>query len=148
MGLLKNFFVEEIKEENEFIPDDIYLEEEVDVNTESVSQDNLIEDIYNQNELSDLSKSIFSSFGLTLDEVIEDGENRKTIINAALSSIASDNESVITENNVNIEQKKREIQELEKDNSDRMTIIKNTEDKIEVELKRISDLITFIGGEK
>ena len=155
--------------------DDVELNEEtVDVNTEEVSQDNLIEDIYSQNNLSDLSKSIFkveelinslpkempnetkkatvlsilTSFGLTVEEVLADAENRKAIVQSALAVIVKDNEEAIAENNVNIEQKKKEIQEREKENAYRESVIKNTDETIEVELKRISDLVTFIGGEK
>lgn len=172
MGLLKNFFVEEIPNETASYTEYDMYDEDVDVNTDNVSQENLISDIYNQNELSDLSKSIFkieelinslpkempnetkkvtvlsmlSIFGLTVDEVIEDGENRLSIVNSALSSITNENTAVIENNNTTIEEKKLEIQELEKDTSDRLTVIKDTEDKVESEVKRIEDLIKFIGG--
>lgn len=174
MGLLKNLFLEEVPQEPIVTDEEMYLEDEVEVNTELVSQDNLIEDIYNQNALSDLSKSIFkveqtinslpkempndtkkatvltilSNFGLTVDEVVEDGYSRQSIIRGALSTIVDENENTILNNKTIIEQKKMEIQELEKDNANRETVIKNTEDKVELELKRISDLVTFIGGEK
>ena len=174
MGLLKNLFLEEVPEAPIVTNEELYLDDEVEVNTELVSQDNLIEDIYNQNALSDLSKSIFkveqtinslpkempndtkkatvltilSNFGLTVDEVVEDGYSRQTIIRSALNTIVEENESAILTNKTIIEQKKMEIQELEKDNANRETVIKNTEDKVELELKRISDLVTFIGGEK
>ena len=173
MGLLKNLFLEEVQETPILTDEELYLEE-VEVNTELVSQDNLIEDIYNQNALSDLSKSIFkveqtinslpkempndtmkatvltilSNFGLTVDEIVEDGYSRQTIIRSALNAIVEENESAILTNKTIIEQKKLEIQELEKDNANRESVIKNTEDKVELELKRISDLVTFIGGEK
>ena len=174
MGLLKNLFLEEVPQEPIVTDEEMYLEDEVEVNTELVSQDNLIEDIYNRNALSDLSKSIFkveqtinslpkempndtkkatvltilSNFGLTVDEVVEDGYSRQSIIRGALSTIVDENENTILNNKTIIEQKKMEIQELEKDNANRETVIKNTEDKVELELKRISDLVTFIGGEK
>lgn len=176
MGFLKKLLVEEIPEEIPVYDEELYMEEEtvVEVNTDSVSQDNLVVDIYNQNNLSDLSKSIFKveelinslpkempsdtkkatvlsilgSFGLTVNEVVADGISRKDMLNAALDEITTDNENVIAENNTNIEFKKQEIQKLEKDNADRESVIKNTEDKIKIETKRISDLIVFIGGEK
>jgi len=176
MGFLKKLLVEEIPEEIPVYDEELYMEEEtvVEVNTDSVSQDNLVADIYNQNNLSDLSKSIFKveelinslpkempsdtkkatvlsilgSFGLTVNEVVADGISRKDMLNAALDEITTDNENVIAENNTNIEFKKQEIQKLEKDNADRESVIKNTEDKIKIETKRISDLIVFIGGEK
>lgn len=173
MGFLKNFLVEEVQEEIPVMEMD-YEYDKVDVNVEEVSQENLIEDIYTNNNLSDLSRSIFkveelinslpkempnetkkatvlsilSSFNLTADEVIEDGYARENIIRSALNEIIAENENVIADNNATIEQKKKEIQELEKDNASRETIIKNTGDKIEVELKRISDLVAFVGGEK
>lgn len=174
MGKFKNFFVEEVDEEPKVTYDDSYIDEDVDVdvNTDNVTQENLIIDIYNQNDLSDLSKSIFkiedvinslpkempnetkkgtvlsvlSTFGLTVDEVIADGENRSAIIKSALFSITDENNDVINSNNVSIEQKKLEIQDLEKDNSDRAIVIKNVEEKVETEMKRIDDLIKFIGG--
>lgn len=172
MGL-KSFFLEEVKEEPDLSYDDYdTYEEELDVNTENVTQDNLVADIYNQNDLSDVSKSIFkieelinslpkempnetkkttvltmlSIFGLTAEEVVVDGTNRVSVIEAALSAISKENADVIDSNNLSIEQKKLEIQELEKDNSERSMVIKDTEDKIEAELKRIAELIKFIGG--
>lgn len=175
MGFLKKLLVEEIPNEVPEYDDELYMEETlVEVNTDSVSQENLVSDIYSQNSLSDLSKSIFKveelinslpkempsdtkkvtvlsilgSFGLTVDEVVADGISRKDMLNAALDEIITDNENVIAVNNTNIELKKQEIQELEKDNANRESVIKNTEDKIAIETKRISDLIAFVGGEK
>lgn len=176
MGFLKNFFVEEVNED-EFLDEELYAEaetEEVEINTENVSQNNLIEDIYSQNELADLSKSIFkveelinslpkempketkkvtvlsilSSFGLTVGEVLDDGLERASIVRAALEAIVEENKNAIADNNAIIEQKKREIQELEKNNANRENVIDSTEDKVEVELKRIADLVDFVGGEK
>lgn len=172
MGL-KDFFFEKVEEEPVVSYDeyDAY-EEEVDVNVENVTQDNLISDIYNQNNLADLSKSIFkieelinslpkempnetkkttvlsmlSIFGLTAEEVVRDGYDRCFAIDAALTAIASENNDVIANNNESIEQKKLEIQELEKDNAERTLVIKDTEDKVKSEVKRVEDLIKFIGG--
>ena len=171
MGL-KDFFFEKVEEEPVVSYDDYDVYEEVDVNVENVTQENLISDIYNQNNLSDLSKSIFkieelinslpkempnetkkatvlsmlSIFGLTLDEVIADGQNRCSIINFALSSIEGENVDVINSNIASIEQKKLEIQDLERDNADRYSLIKETSDKIETEAKRIEELVKFVGG--
>ena len=172
MGL-KDFFFEKV-EEPAVSYDNTYdtYEEDIDVNVENVTQDNLIADIYNQNSLSDLSKSIFkieelinslpkempnetkkatvlsmlSIFGLTVEEVVADGNERCTVIDVALSAITTENNDVIDSNNASIEQKKLEIQDLEKDNAERTLIIKDTEDKVESEGKRIEGLIKFIGG--
>jgi hypothetical protein len=175
MGFM-DLFVEKIPEETPVIYEEDYVVEEdyVDVNTENVTQDNLIADIYTQNELSDLSKSIFkieelinslpkempnetkkttvlsmlSIFGLTVDEILADGEQRSCYIKAALTSITDENNEVINNNNANIEQKKLEIQDLEKDNADRTIVIKNAEEKVESEVERINSLIKFIIGGK
>lgn len=173
MGLLEKMgLVERVEEEPVIYDEDYMVEEYVDVNTENVTQDNLITDIYNQNDLSDLSKSIFkveelinslpkempnetkkatvlsilTSFGLTVDEIIADGEKRTSLVEAALVEITNENNDVIDSNNASIEQKKLEIQDLEKDNADRSIVIKNTEEKVESEVERINGLIKFIGG--
>ena len=173
MGLL-DLFVEKVETEPQVTYEEYYTTEyDISVNTESVTQENLIGDIYDKNELSDISRSIFkveelinslpkeipnetkkatvltilSSFNLTADEVIKDGLDRSMIIKSALNSIVDENNEVIAANNESIEQKKLEIQNLEKDNFDRQNVIKNTEDKIEDELKRIEALIKFIGGD-
>lgn len=173
MGRLRNLFVEEVPQEDIEVSDYEYEENCIEVNTDNVTQDNLIGDIYASNELSNVSKSIFKveellnslpkempndtkkttvlsilgSFGLTVDEVVTDGEGRRKVINASFEQIKSDNEGVIADNSANIEQKKIEIQELEKDNADRTQIIKDTRDNVENEAKRISDLIKFVKGE-
>ena len=172
MGKLKDFLFEKVEDEMSY--EELYetYVEDVEVNTENVTQENLVADIYSQNELSDLSKSIFkveelinslpkempnetkkatvlsmlSIFGLTLDEVIADGQNRCSIINFALSSIEGENVDVINSNIASIEQKKLEIQDLERDNADRYSLIKETSDKIETEAKRIEELVKFVGG--
>lgn len=179
MGFLDKIskaLVEEVSMETDNYPYDVESVDEdmVEVNTEEVSQDNLIGDIYSQNDLADISKSIFkveevinslpkempndtkkvtvlsilSSFGVTVEEVLADSENRAAILNSALKNIVANNENVIADHNANIEQKKKEIQELEKDNASRELIIKSTSDKIEDEMKRISELASFIGGGK
>lgn len=177
MGFM-DLFIEKVPEETvdyDEMSYDVYEEEiSVDVNTENVTQDNLISDIYNQNELSDLSKSIFkveelinslpkemlnetkkatvlsilTSFGLTVDEVIADGEKRSSLVKAALTEITDENNNVINSNNESIEQKKLEINDLEKDNADRNIVIKNTEEKVKSEVERINGLMKFILGGK
>ena len=42
MGLLKNLFLEEVPEAPIVTNEELYLDDEVEVNTELVSQDNLI----------------------------------------------------------------------------------------------------------
>ena len=173
MGL-RDFLFEKVEEDvmpyNESY--DTYTED-IDVNTENITQENLIGDIYNHNDLSDVSKSIFkieelinslpkempnetkkttvlsmlAIFGLTIDELVNDGKNRISVVTGARDEIIEDNNNAIVNNSAIIENKKLEIQELEKDNTLREVVIKDTDDKIECEIKRISKLINFIGGE-
>lgn len=171
----KNLFIEEVPEQSPSYDIDYDQSsdvDEIDVNTENVSQENLAQDIYEKNGLADTSKSIFkieelinslpkempnetkkatvlqmlSIFGLTIDEVLFDGDTRYKVLNTALNVITSENNSVIDRNNASIEQKKLEIQSLEKDNADRLALIKDTDDVIETESNRIIKLIEFIGG--
>ena len=58
MGLL-DLFVEKVPNETVSYDDYPMCEEDINVNTESITHENLISDIYNQSGLSDLSKSIF-----------------------------------------------------------------------------------------
>lgn len=172
---LKDFFFETRDVEDELYADagGDFLDTEVEVETSEVTQDNLISDVYDANDLSDKTKSIFKveevlnslpkempnetkkstllailgSFGLTVEEVISDGESRISIINAALSKIRIENENVMNNNMQMIEQKKVEIQDLEKDNANRTEIITNTEYKISAEVDRLNALMTFVKGE-
>lgn len=177
MGFLRNLLVEEIPDETVSYDNyeqslDTYTDE-IDVNTENITQENLISDIYNQNNLSDLSKSIFkieelinslpkemsdkvkkptvlsmlSIFGVTVDEVVKDGVDRCNIVVDAGNAIVKENNDVIGNNNALIEQKKLEIEELEKDNALRNVTVKTVEDKIEAEVKRITELVKFVGGD-
>lgn len=172
----KDFFFERTDEQIEDAYDvynDCSPDENVDVETSDVTQERLIEDVYESNELSDKTRSIFKveevlqslpkempnetkrstllailgSFGLTVDEVLEDGEKRISIVKAAMNKISDENEAVIAENLANIEQKKVEIQDLEKDNANRLEIVDSTESKINVEVERIDSLIKFVKGE-
>ena len=175
MSKLSKFFFEEVEndrrvplESNDFID-----EESSDVNIENISEDSIITDIYTSNDMSDFSKSIFkidellsslpkempndtkrntvmsilNSFGLAVDEVVEDGCCRATLLTEAFERLKSENEAVIQNNEELIEQKKIEIQSLEKDNSDRSDTIRKVKDSVENEIKKITELVTFVKGE-
>lgn len=173
---LKDFFFERADDQQEEmydIGDDYSLDENVDVETSEVTQEHLIEDVYESNGLSDKARSIFKveevlhslpkempndtkrstllailgSFGLTVEEVMDDGDKRISIVKAAMNKISDENEAVIAENLANIDQKKVEIQNLEKDNASRLELVDNTESKINVEVERIESLIKFVKGE-
>lgn len=175
MGLLQKMgLVETIPEETNY---DVSItdsyEDTVDANIDNVQEDTLIEDVYAGNELADISKSIFkveelinslpkemvtetkkasvlailSSFGLTIDEVCTDGEDRIDILKAAESEIVSNNDNVISESESVIEECKLKIQEMEQTIAKCNENSKNTKEKVEAETKRIFDLIKFVGGE-
>lgn len=174
MGRFKDLFIERVPEERDF---DEYecdnMEEEIAVSIDNVTQDNLIADVYESNGLSNQSQSIFkieeiintlpkempdatkraavvgilSTFGLTVEQVILDGESRKNVIRAAVNEIKEQNEKVIAENTSIIETKKYEIQDLETDTANRKNVIADSADKVSKEETRIDSLIAFIGKE-
>ena len=154
-------------------PDDEDIQEEsIEVDTSGVTENNLIGDIYESNGLTNLSKTVFkveelinslpkempdttkrdsvlqilNSFGISVDEIESDANNRISIIKASVNKIVSDCNYAIDSNSEAIEQKKVEIQNLEKDNSDLSSIIKNNNEKSTIEIDRIEKLIDFIKG--
>lgn len=150
-----------------------YDESSVDANVEGVTTENLVDDIYKANSLEDLSKSIFkvdevinslpkematetkkatvlailTSFGLTTDEVVQDGITRINFLKSAMNEILTKNNSEIESSNVSIEEHKKEIEELSKYIANLVVINKNCEDTVEQELSKIEELIKFVGGE-
>lgn len=173
MGL-RDFFVERVPSEvdvNDY--EEAYTEETENVSVEGVSQESLIRDIYVQNELSDQSQSIFkieevintlpkemptgtkrnavagmlSVFGLTIEQVVADGEHRKAVVSSAVDAIKKQNEEVISDNDAAIENRKLEIQGFEEDTASRKEVISNSEAVAKAEIDRIDGLIKFIGEE-
>lgn len=150
-----------------------YDESSVDANVEGVTTENLVDDIYKANSLEDLSKSIFkvdevinslpkematetkkatvlailTSFGLTTDEVIQDGITRIDFLKSAMNEILTKNNSEIESSNISIEEHKKEIEELSKHITNLVVVNKNCEDTVEQELSKIEELIKFVGGE-
>lgn len=148
-------------------------EELPEVNTEGVSQDNLVADIYAANDLTDMDKSIFkaeeikatlpttmtteamkatvigilSSFKLTVEDLLEDAGNRTEILQAACAQITEDNTTVINERKTQIEEAKHLIEQWEKDIAMHEKVIADSVETINVEVKRIANLNTFLGGE-
>ena len=174
MGLLKKLFVEEIPNETESydVEATAYEESAVEVELEDVNTDTLIEDIYVQNELYDKTKSIFkveelinslpkemvtetkkasvlailSSFGLTVTDVTLDGDNRVEVLSGVLAKILGEGKNTVTQKGFEIEEHKKEIARLEKEISEQQTEMKISEETINTEITRISDLVKFIGG--
>ena len=180
MGKLRDLFLEP-NEPSDAYPDvgaigSEYYDEAPDapVNTDGVTQDGFVQDVYDKNELSDFSRSIFkveevmnslpkematavkkttvhtilTSFGITVDEVLEDANRRKDVITAAVYTVTNENNNAIHQNETEIEQKKIEIGELEKDNAEKEEFVKDVAGNTEKELDRIDALIEFIGGDE
>lgn len=150
-----------------------YDESEVDANVEGVTTENLVADIYAANSLEDLSKSIFkvdevinslpkematetkkatvlailTSFGLTTDEVVQDGITRINFLKSAMNEILTKNNGEIEASNVSIEDYKKKIEELSKYIANLTVVNKNCEDTVEQEVSKIENLIKFVGGE-
>ena len=149
------------------------LKEQPEVNTEGVSQDNLIADIYTANDLTDMDKSIFKaeeikatlpstmttesmkttvigilgSFKLTVEELSQDAVDRTEILRAACSQITKDNTMVIDDCKAKIEEAKHLIENLEKDILLHEKVITNSVETINTEINRIANLNVFLGGE-
>lgn len=132
--------------------------------------DEFVEGVYEANHLKDTSKSIFqvsilrntlpkemlnevkkttvtsimSSFNLTVDEVVEDGEKRVKVLDAALNSTVSgledQNNSLFSE----IEELKAQINQKETEIAANKDIIKNASEAANEEISRINELINFI----
>ena len=153
---------------------DFEAEEELpEVNTEGVSQDNLIADIYSANDLTDMDKSIFKteeikatlpatmtteamkatvigilgSFKLTVEGLVQDAVERTDILQAACTQITKDNTDVINERKTQIEDAKKLIESWEQDIASHEKIISTSVETINAEIKRIANLNTFLGGE-
>lgn len=150
-----------------------YDESDVDANVEGVTTENLVADIYAANSLEDLSKSIFkvdevinslpkematetkkatvlailTSFGLTTDEVVQDGITRINFLKSAMNEILTKNNGEIEASNVSIEEYKKKIEELSKYIANLTVVNKNCEDTVEQEVSKIKNLIKFVGGE-
>ena len=174
MGLLKNFFVEEVPNKTQScdVESTAYEEPAVEVELEDVNTDTLIEDIYVQNELYDKTKSIFKveelinslpkemvtetkktsvlailgSFGLTVTDVTLDGDNRVEVLSGVLAKITEEGKEAVTQKNNEIEEHKKEIARLEKEISEQQTEMKISDDTINAEISRITGLVQFIGG--
>lgn len=173
MGLLKNFFVEEVKPEAIAYRESEYVDDTYDeVSVDGVGVDTFVTDVYAQNDLSDTSKSIFKVeelinslpkemvtatknasvlstlgvFGLTATEVTEDGESRLSVLKAAADKVVADMEAEIDAKKAEIESHKEEIARLEKEISSHEDTIRETEAAANEEIGRINELIEFVGG--
>lgn len=170
MGKFKDLFVEEVKEQDDC---GVQFEEEQDVEVNfDVGTENIIEDIYEKNELSDRGKSIYKIedlinslpeemvtetkkntvkstlgvFGLTVQEVCDDGEKRKNVLKHVFAEINDENVKVIDQASTRIEKLKIEIQEKQKLIEECNQKIDSTYTGISEEINKIDRLISFVGG--
>lgn len=144
--------------------------DDVEVLLDSVNTETLIKDIYMQNALDENTKSIFkveevinslpkemvtetkrntvvsilTSFGLTITDVVEDGEKRLTVLGAALTKIEEDARLVIADMQNEIETYKLRIAELEKNVASKNNEIDKSKEVINIEVKRLMALDDFM----
>lgn len=177
MGFLEKMgLVEAIPDENEAFAEESTPEysatEVVEVSCDNVSTENLIADVYAQNNLHDMSESIFkveevmntlpnemvtetkrstvltilNSFGLTATEATEDGERRVAVLNGVRDVMNANASELTSEKSAAIEEHKKAIAELEKEISDLNSEAKHANEAISAEIDRVSKLINFVGG--
>lgn len=144
--------------------------DDVEVQLDGISTDTLIHDIYLQNTLDEDAKSIFkveevinslpkemvtetkrntvvsilASFGLTITDVVEDGEKRLTVLNTALKKIEEEARLIIADMQNEIETYKLKIAELEKSVSLKNNEIDKSKEVINAEVKRLTILNDFM----
>lgn len=154
------------------LEDDLFTSNE-EVNMEGVSVDTLIPDIYKNNGMEDVSRSIFKVeeacsslpetmaeatkkssvssllgiFGLTVAEVIEDGQKRIALISRALDDITSEATANIAMMESEVEEHKKAIESLERNIAEAKANEKHSNELVREEAERIAGLVKFIGGE-
>lgn len=174
---IKDFFVKEIPNEEGYqIPEteesSVESESVEAVNLDSFGHETLIQDIYAsaeiQNEngifkvesISDslpketpkatkkaTTLSIMSSFGISVESVIEDAKARLDALASTLAGIEQDCADFVSESENQIEDYKNKIAELEKAIADKKADTKNAHNEITVEEERVAGLMNFIGGD-
>ena len=144
-----------------------------EVNLSTVDTNTLINDVYIQNDKSDMTRSIFkveelisslpkematstkrasvlailSSFNLTATEVMEDGESRVAILDGAKEKIETDCMNTINSKETQIEEYKKSIEALSVEIASEREKMKNSDELITAETAKIKALIDFMGGE-
>lgn len=148
------------------------LVDPVSVNIPEETNETLVLDIYHENEMGDMSQSIFkvdelinslpkemptasklasvkailSNFGISSDAVLKDSEKREEILNAALSGIVDKMQKEILDKEQEIESYKEKIFTLEKEIARLNGVMDNSRHLIECELERVERLREFIQG--
>lgn len=172
---IKGAFIEEIPNENyDILTEDIEITmAETDVELEGVNTNTLINDVYTQNDLFDMSRSIFKveeliaslpkematdtkrasvlailgSFNLTATEVVEDGEKRVGVLKGVKDKIDSDCKFTITEKENQIEEFKKAIEALTIEIANEYEKMKKSDEIVLAEISKVEALVNFVGGE-
>ena len=174
---IKGAFIEEVPNENYDIPTDFESIEtvaaETDVELEGVNTNTLINDVYTQNDLFDMSRSIFKveeliaslpkematdtkrasvlailgSFNLTATEVVEDGENRVGVLKGVKDKIDLNCKATIAEKETQIEEFKKAIEALTVEIANEHEKMKKSDEIVLAEISKVEALINFVGGE-
>ena len=179
MGFLQKIgkaLIEEVPTENEVMSFDMNMatmEDVTEVELESVNTNTLIDDIYTQNDLFDMSHSIFKveeliaslpkematdtkrasvlailgSFNLTATEVVDDGEKRLSILAGIKDKIDTDCKNTIADKEDQIEELKKSIENLSVEIANEQEKMKQSDETILVEVAKVENLIKFIGGD-
>lgn len=167
-------FVERVPEEKH--TDNSFFEEEegvsADVELEGVQADTFVSDIYEKNDMHDMSHSVFkaeelvnslpntmatdvkrqsvlailTSFGITADEIVDDGVQRLTLLNAAHKAISKEGADFVSDAESQIEAYKIQITALEKQIAEKRDYVKISGETLQAEATRIDGLVKFIGG--
>lgn len=176
LGLIES--VEEVIEMEPEVPVFVELMEkyegEAAEKLPNVNIDTLIEDVYRQHDLDDMSKSIFKveelieslpkemvtetkratilaildSFNLEVNDLLADASDRRTRINAMLAVISEDISNSIAEEEAQIESHKKAIADLETAIAKERKELKSSKEKVLAEYDRIKALEKFIKGEE
>lgn len=172
---IKGAFIEEIPNENyDILTEDIEITmAETAVELEGVNTDTLINDVYTQNDLFDMSRSIFKveeliaslpkematdtkrssvlailgSFNLTATEVVEDGDKRVGVLKGVKDKIDSDCKFTITEKETQIEEFKKAIEALTIEIANEYEKMKKSDEIVSAEISKVEALVNFVGGE-
>lgn len=152
--------------------EELPTESEVSVDAEIASTDNIVDEIYGQNELSDKSNSIYTVqaliatlpaemttakkqatvagilavSGKTISALLEDAEKRLEVLNAAQNKIVAERTAEIETANADIETLKCAIEAANIKIKEGEDIIAATKKSVEDEATVISDLVEFCNG--
>lgn len=158
---------------DEYDAETVVADEPVDVELDKVNTTTLIDDVYSQNDLGDMSCSIFKveelisslpkematktkrqsvlailgNFGLSATDIVSDGKTRVTVLDGVKSKIDEECQSAIAEKEARIEELKQTIEVLSGEIAHEHEKNKKSDEIVSAEMSKIVSLIDFIGGE-